>query len=130
MNITHIALWTKDLEKSKDFYSKYFLMQHSEKYYNPTKEFESYFMCFQETDKVTIELMQMPNIAANEQLRGKVLGYAHMAISVGGKLMVDQLTEQLRKDGYSIVGEPRTTGDGFYESIVEDPEGNWVEITE
>jgi lactoylglutathione lyase len=36
----------------------------------------------------------------------------------------------LRFDGYKIVGEPRTTGDGFYESVIADGEGNWVEITE
>ncbi|MEC0304530.1 glyoxalase/bleomycin resistance/extradiol dioxygenase family protein, partial [Terribacillus saccharophilus] len=24
---------------------------------------------------------------------------------------------------------PRTTGDGYYESVIEDPEGNIVEIT-
>jgi lactoylglutathione lyase len=58
------------------------------------------------------------------------MGYAHLAVSVGSKEKVDQLTNRLRNDGYSIVGEPRTTGDGYYESIVEDPEGNWVEITE
>ena len=28
-----------------------------------------------------------------------------------------------------IEGEPRTTGDGYYESVVLDPEGNRIEIT-
>lgn len=52
-----------------------------------------------------------------------------MAISVGSKEDVDELTEQLREDGYTIFGEPRITGDGYYESVVLDPEGNHVEIT-
>ena len=32
-------------------------------------------------------------------------------------------------DGYTILSEPRMTGDGCYESAVADPEGNYVEIT-
>jgi hypothetical protein len=35
----------------------------------------------------------------------------------------------LRQDGIRIVFEPRVTGDGYYESVVEDPDGNEVEIT-
>lgn len=55
--------------------------------------------------------------------------YFHFAISVGSKDVVDGLTTQLRTDGFAIVGEPRTTGDGYYESVVLDPEGNRIEIT-
>ena len=57
------------------------------------------------------------------------LVFAHFAISVGSKEKVDLLTERIREKGYEIVGEPRTTGDGYYESVVRDPEGNLVEIT-
>jgi lactoylglutathione lyase len=35
----------------------------------------------------------------------------------------------LRQDGYQVVGEPRWTGDGYYESGVLDPDGNRIEIT-
>lgn len=56
-------------------------------------------------------------------------GLAHISISVGSKEKVDDLTEIVRHDGFSVVGEPRTTGDGYYESVVADPEGNYVEIT-
>jgi lactoylglutathione lyase len=48
---------------------------------------------------------------------------------VGGKEAVHILTEKLRADGYTIESEPRTTGDGYYESVVLDPEGNYVEIS-
>ena len=48
----------------------------------------------------------------------------HFSISVGDKKKVDELTEILIKDGFKIVGEPRTTGDAYYESVVEDYEGN------
>lgn len=39
------------------------------------------------------------------------------------------MAEQFRADGLAILSEPRTTGDGFYECAVADPEGNCVEIT-
>lgn len=56
------------------------------------------------------------------------LGYIHIAISVESKEKVNSLTELLRADGYVIIGEPRTTGDGCYESVILDPDGNRVEI--
>ena len=54
----------------------------------------------------------------------------HIAISVGNKEKVDLLTNLIRNKGYEIIGEPRTTGDGYYESVIADPEGNHIEITE
>ena len=57
------------------------------------------------------------------------LGFAHLSFSVGSKEEVDRLTQKMSDDGISIVGDPRTTGDGYYESVVLDPEGNRIEIT-
>ena len=56
------------------------------------------------------------------------LGIAHIAINVGGREKVDKLTEMLEKDGHIIVARPRVTGDGYYESVVYDPECNIIEI--
>jgi len=56
-------------------------------------------------------------------------GYVHMAISVGTIEKENSLTEQLRYNDYTIAGEPRTMGDGYYESVILDPEGNQIEIT-
>ena len=72
----------------------------------------------------------MPGIplTANDSYK-QATGLIHFAISVGSKEKVDALTHQLKSDGYEIVGEPRTTGDGYYESVVLDPDGNRIEIT-
>lgn len=59
----------------------------------------------------------------------EVLGYNHIALSVGSRESVDELTARLRSDGYTVVSGPRTTGDGFYESSVIAIEGNLIEIT-
>jgi lactoylglutathione lyase len=128
MKIEHIAIWTKDLESLKVFYTKYFEVTAGEKYINPVKKFESYFLKFE--DGCRLELMQMPGIPSSlNNPYQQFSGLIHFAISVGSKEKVDSLTGRFRKDGHMIVGEPRTTGDGYYESVVLDPEGNRIEIT-
>lgn len=61
--------------------------------------------------------------------RGLQFGLTHITISLGSKEKVDEITETFRKDGFQVIGEPRTTGDGYYESVILDPEGNHIEIT-
>jgi lactoylglutathione lyase len=129
MRIDHIAIWTKQLEKMKHFYETYFQGKPGEKYINPRKNFESYFVEFDSGTR--LELME--KLEVNSKLHDDIenyLGITHFAISTGGRKEVDHLTERLRTDGFKIIGEPRVTGDGFYESVVLDPDGNKVEITE
>lgn len=128
MQIDHIAIWTHDLEKMKSFYLDYFDLTSSEKYNNPKKKFSSYFLSFKQGAR--IELMHRPDVSEFINASELKLGLTHFAISVGSKSNVDSLTGLLRQNGYKIIGEPRTTGDGYYESVVADPEENWVEITE
>lgn len=130
MRIDHIAIWVNDVEKVRSFYEKYFNLKSGKKYHNPAKQFQSYFLSADAPNHTRIELMHRPGMYKNISDKGFTEGYTHVAFSVGGKEKVQELTEHLRSDGYRIVGEPRTTGDGYYESIVEDPEGNWIEITE
>ena len=128
MKIEHLAIWVKDLEAMRTFYETYFHGTANAKYRNDKKQFESYFLSFAEGPR--LELMNRPDIPANvNDLMKEYIGIIHFAISVGNKATVDTMTETLRKDGYSIVGEPRWTGDGYYESVVLDPEGNRIEIT-
>ena len=129
IKIEHLAIWTKDLEKAKNFYVKYFEMVCGEKYHNPTKKFTSYFLSFRNSN-VRIELMHRPDILEHTEKKGFTNGLAHFAISVGSKETVNSITERLRADNFTIESEPRTTGDGYYESVVLDTEGNLIEITE
>ena len=126
MRIEHIAIWVTDLEAMRTFYETYFNAVAGEKYHNPTKEFTSYFLSF--TDGARLELMHKPSITATTDNEVNT-GFIHFAMSVGSKEQVDFLTEKLRENGFTIAGEPRTTGDGYYESVILDPEGNQIEIT-
>lgn len=128
MKIEHLAIWVKDLEGMKAFYEQYFAATAGNKYRNDKKNFDSYFLSFEEGTR--LELMQMPTIPSNSQdPHLQYTGIIHFAMSVGSKERVDQLTEQLRGDGFEVVGEARWTGDGYYESVVFDPEKNRIEIT-
>lgn len=128
MKIEHIALWTKDLERMRVFYEHYFRAKAGEKYVNPKKQFESYFLSFEEGCR--LELMQMPSVPeSSNDVYKQFTGLIHFAVSVGGKAQVDLVTHQLKQDGYEILDGPRTTGDGYYESVVLDPDNNRVEIT-
>lgn len=127
MKIDHVALWVEDLEEMRSFYTKYFGMTSGERYHNPKRNFTSYFLSFANSE-AKIELMHLPNTLPPPS-RGTLRGLAHLSISVGSKGAVDSLTETFRKDGYEILSEPRTTGDGYYESTIADPEGNHIEIT-
>lgn len=127
MKIEHIAIWTRDIERMRAFYLKFFDLNANEKYHNPKKKFSSYFLSFK--NGARIELMHQADIdEPNRKLKYK-LGLTHFAISVGSKEKVDLLTERIRKSGHQVIGEPRTTGDGYYESVISDPEGNLIEIT-
>jgi lactoylglutathione lyase len=128
MKIDHIAFWVNNLEIIKEFYIKYFNASSNEKYHNEAKRFQSYFLSFQ--DGCRIEIMNRPDITETSDIyKHPKTGITHFAFSAGSKDKVDELTEQLRKDGYTIAGEPRVTGDGCYESVILDPENNIVEIT-
>jgi lactoylglutathione lyase len=128
MKIDHIAIWAENIELLRQFYIKYFGVTSGDKYVNEKKRYTSYFLSFGE-DKTRIELMHIPDNLSGLDQPSLMKGLAHFAISVGGKDNVDKLTEQLRKDEYTIAGEPRITGDGYYESVIVDPEGNYVELT-
>jgi lactoylglutathione lyase len=127
MHIEHIALWTHNLERLRQFYETYFEAQAGPKYSNPAKQFESYFLVF--ASGTRLELMQMPSISASAPDAPQRTGLTHLAFSTGSEAAVDALTARLAAGGYQVVGQPRRTGDGYYESIVLDPDGNRIEIT-
>lgn len=122
--ITHVALYVKDLECSKDYYVRYFNGTANEKYTHGT--FESYFISFD--SEMRLELMTNSDLEMKKAI-GNMTGFTHIAISVGSEQNANKLTEQIVYDGYTLYSPCRHTGDGYYESCVADPEGNRVEIT-
>ena len=126
--IEHVALWTTDMERSRRFYAMYFGADAGREYVNPSKGFRSVFLSFE--GGARIEVMQTSKLSPVVLEPGaQRMGLTHIAISVGSVEGVDEVTRRLKEDGFAILDGPRRTGDGYYESVALDPDGNRVEIT-
>ncbi|MFZ0710411.1 MAG: VOC family protein [Terrimicrobiaceae bacterium] len=129
MKLEHVAIYTKDLEALRSFYTKYFQAVSNDLYVNPRKGFRSYFLSF--SSGARLELMQMESIPDSlDDPIAQSTGIIHIAFSLGSRSAVDRMSEQLRGDGFRILDGPRQTGDGYYECAFLDPDGNRIEITE
>ena len=126
MKIEHIALYVNDLEKTKDFFEKYFGARSNTGYHNMKTDFRSYFLTFE--DGARLEIMNRPEMNDMEKDIART-GFIHIAFSVGSKEKVDELTGTLKAAGYDVISGPRTTGDGYYESCIVAMEGNQIEVT-
>jgi len=116
--IEHAAVWVSDLERARTFYERWFKATASAKYSSAKRDFTSYFLSL--GSGARLELMTSP---------GEVARLAHLAVSVGSRNAVDHLLKAMEAAGVHIVSGPRLTGDGYYEALVIDTEGNLVEIT-
>jgi lactoylglutathione lyase len=95
-----------DIELMRAFYEKYFDAQSTQKYGNERKRFTFVF----------------PDISWRLA--------AGIDAPTRHPKAVDALTKRLQGDGFPLLDGPRRTGDGYYESMVADPEGNRIVIAE
>ena len=116
--VEHAALWVADLERARAFYERWFGAAAGPQYVSASHPFCSRFLTL--GSGARLELMSAP---------GAKPGFAHIAISLGSREAVDALVDAMRAAGVKIASGPKRTGDGYYEAVAEDPEGNPVEIT-
>lgn len=124
VRIEHVGLWVRDIDAVAGFYARYFGARIGDRYANPRKQFESRFLEF--AGGARLEIMRRAGV--DGRINDEQLGFAHVAISVGDEAAVDALAARLIAAGHQPVDGPRRTGDGYYECVVRDPEGNRVEI--
>ncbi|MFC0226739.1 VOC family protein [Serratia aquatilis] len=126
MKIAHVALWTQDIEAQVNFWLRYFNGVAGETYVSKNRPgFVSRFI--QLASGPTLEIMSVPSLLPGAE-RQERIGWAHIALSLGSEAQVDSLAKQAQLDGV-LQAAPRWTGDGFYEAIILDPDGNAIEIT-
>jgi 2-haloacid dehalogenase len=116
--IDHAAAWVSDLERARAFYERWFKATAAPMYTNSTRNFKSRFLSLGSGTR--LELMTSP---------GQSTRMAHLAVSVGSREAVNQLVNAMETAGVHIVSRPRLTGDGYYEAVIADSEGNLIEIT-
>ena len=126
MKIEHVAMYVNDLEAARNFFVQYFGGCANDGYHNKSTDFRSFFISFD--DGARLEIMKKPGMEDDRKAPDRT-GYIHVAFSVGSRDKVDELTQRLLTDGYTVISGPRTTGDGYYESCVVAIEDNLVEIT-
>jgi lactoylglutathione lyase len=122
--IEHVALWVRDIERVAAFYEKFFGARIGARYENPRTGFASRFV--QLGDGARLEIMARGDVTA--RTAGEQLGPAHVAIAVGDESDVDTIAARFVAEGVALLDGPRRTGDGYYECVVQDPEGNRVEV--
>jgi len=127
VRLEHVALWTRDLERLRAFYERYFGARSGARYESANRPgFVSYFLSFPGGGG-RFELMTAPGVTG-ARVAGAI-GYAHIAVSVGSPADVEALTARMHGEGVRVLSAPRRTGDGYFEAVVEDPDGNAVELT-
>jgi lactoylglutathione lyase len=128
MTLDHVAIWTDQLEKLRDYYVKYFDGTSNNKYINPESKFESYFISFESGSR--LELMKKPGIPANQNdtIDKQHLGLIHLSFGVQNMQLVNEKCKILSADGYEILRGPRKTGDGYWEFETLDPDNNRLEV--
>lgn len=126
MRIAHIALWTADLDRLCRFWADTFGAIVGDLYESARRPgFSSRFLYLK--DGPSIEIMQGPWITP-QGLQEERQGYAHLALSLGSREAVDALAAKAAASGI-LLSPARMTGDGFYEAVLKDPDGNPIEIT-
>jgi lactoylglutathione lyase len=128
MTIDHVAIWTTNVERLKDYYVRHFNGRANEKYTNKETHFESYFLTFE--SGIRIEIMQKPGIPENlnDRLEKQHLGLIHLAFGTETMEHVSEKAKELAKNGFIIIRGPRKTGDGYFEFETADPDNNRVEV--
>lgn len=125
--LVHIGVWTYDLERLRSFYVEVLGGESGPRYENPRTGFRSYFVSF--GDGARLELMQRPaDVARHRSNDATHLGLSHVALALGSREAVDAAVGRLESLGAPILGRPRVTGDGYYEAVVADPDGNLIEL--
>jgi catechol 2,3-dioxygenase-like lactoylglutathione lyase family enzyme len=120
--ITYITLGVDDLQRSTDFYENKFGWKRA--------EISNENIVFFELNGFHLSLYNRKALAEDATVDEAGSGFKGftMAYNVGSEKEVNDLIEELRNKGVTIVKEPQKVFWGGYSSYISDPDGNLWEI--
>ena len=127
MKIEHLCLNVQNIEKEKNFYCGVFGFEANAKYHNAKTGWENYFLSAS-AGGARLELLSHAAMPQQE-INRKATCIVHFSLALGSREKVDSTMQKVASLGCQILGQPRVTGDGYYEASFLDPEGNMVELT-
>lgn len=125
--IEHTAVWTHRIEEMKDYYVRWFGGTTNDMYIAERPSgavFRSYFIVF--GGGARLEIMQQDDVP--EGATQPCTGMSHIAFGVRGEAGVQELLDSITAAGFECLSPARRTGDGYFEAVVADPDGNRVEL--
>jgi catechol 2,3-dioxygenase-like lactoylglutathione lyase family enzyme len=141
-DFVHIGMTVSDLERSIEFYSKWFgfekqggtrfppeFFQAADNLYQlPDDVYCDMAMISSKDQKCTIELFQFSNVEATGTKEWQKTGIHHLAFQVAD---IQEWYEKMSADGVEFYFPPRERmkpGSGLYWSFFKDPDGTMIEI--
>jgi lactoylglutathione lyase len=124
--IERLVLWTDALERLRDFYSQLLGAHAAPLSEDPATGLRSVRLDF---CGVQLELIQSPATAERAVSEPQRSGYAQFGFALGSADAVDELSGRLLAAEHRVVEPPRRTGEGRYECLALDPDGNRISLT-
>ena len=123
MTTGHVALRFRDLIGQRKFCFDTFEVTAGPIHVNAANGFRSCFLRLK--NGARFELVSSGRLVEGGSSRHPAPGYAHLAVATGSTAAVYRIAAA----GHSTTDGPRWSGDGYDESTMPDPEGNFREIS-
>jgi catechol 2,3-dioxygenase-like lactoylglutathione lyase family enzyme len=122
MILHHIAFWTTNIERLKDFYINH--CQGKILFSHQSGDFRCVFLEIFGAVKIEIMTRQVISPAVLDEK----VGFSHFSIEVETEAEVNNITDYCCSKSIPLKKNKEQYDDGFYESAFVDPDGNIIEI--
>ncbi len=126
MGKEHINIWTENIDRSRKFYTLFFAGKAKRNAKERADDLDSYFISFR--NGPSIELLSKKQVFSIPDAAELMHPINDIAFRFHNKSQVDDLTQWVIDEGFTLEKHPYEEEQGTYSSIVRDPDNNRVEI--